>query len=149
VYNGYNNLNYISYSTKYNNIHALVMGLDEKGHLLWDNSFEIKSVTTYEHEQHFHFAGSADSFGILYYDNEIRSKVVYGNDVIGGKFYDDLVLSLTDTHTGVNSDIKFGGLENWYESTLYAYGVEKIWNMEVPGRTSGKEVFFIYKILYK
>ena len=149
-YYGYNTWGNMTYFLGYHYTHAVVIGFDEKGHLLWDNSFEIKDVTTYDLKQYVHVAGSGDSFALLYiYDNEIRSKVVYGNDLIEGKSYDDLALSFTDAHAEINPDSEFGGLENWYKNTLYAYGVEKIWNIRALGMKSSKDVFFINKIKYK
>jgi len=149
-YYGNSAWNSMGYFLGYHYTHAVVIGFDEKGQLLWDNSFEIKNVTTYNLKQYVHVIGSGDSFVLLYmYDNEIRSKVVYGNDIIEGKSYDDLALGFTDTHAEINPDSEFGGLENWYENTLYAYGVEKIRNIKVPGMKSSKDVFFINKIIYK
>lgn len=149
-YYGYNAWNSTGYFLGYQYTHAVVIGFDEKGRLLWDNSFEIKNVTTYDLKQYVHVVGTGDSYVLLYiYDNEIRSKVVYGNDIIEGKSYDDLALGFTDARADINPDSEFGGLENWYKNTLYAYGVEKIRNIQVPGMKSSKDVFFINKIIYK
>jgi hypothetical protein len=140
----------MSYFLGYHYTHAVVIGFDDKGKLLWDNSFEIKDVTTYTLKQYVHVVGSEDSFVLLYmYDNEIRSKVVYGTDLIEGKSYDDLEMSFKENYADINTDSEYGGLENWYGSVLYAYGVEKIRNAKIPGMKSSRDVFFINKILYK
>lgn len=149
-YYAYSSWNDMSYFLGYHYTHAVVIGFDDKGKLLWDNSFEIKDVTTYTLKQYVHVVGSEDSFVLLYmYDNEIRSKVVYGTDLIEGKSYDDLEMSFKENYADINTDNEYGGLENWYGSVLYAYGVEKIRNSKIPGLKSSRDVFFINKILYK
>ncbi len=143
-------MNDIAYFIGYQYTHAIVIGFDKKGKLLWDNSFEIKDVVTFDLKQYVHVARSGDSFVLLYlYDNEIRSKVVHGSDIIEGKSYDDLDMSFKDKYAEINSDSEYGGLENWYGNILYAYGVERVRNARVPGMKPQRDIFFINKIVYK
>ncbi len=149
-YSGYGSLNDIAYFMGYQYTHAIVIGFNKNGRLLWDNSFEIKDVVTMDLKQYVHVARSDDSFALLYlYENEIRSKVVHGSDIIEGKSYDDLDMSFKDNYAEINPDSEYGGLENWYGEVLYAYGVEKIRNAKVPGMKPQRDVFFINKIVYK
>ena len=151
-YNPYNSFNrYGDYGMMfdgYRYTHAVVVGFDERGRLLWDNSFEISDVESYDLEQFVHVTAHQDKIVLLYlYDNVIRTKIIEGNEVIEGKAFNDLKLSFEDDVVS-DSDSKYGGLKSWYGNTLFAYGIQKIKNTKDEGVKLSRKVFFINKISY-
>lgn len=133
----------------YKYTHAVVFGFDRRGRLIWDNSFEINDVISYTLEQFVHIVPSENNIALLYmYENEIRTKVIEGNEVLEGKNYNELKLSFEDDIAD-ESQREYGGLEKWYNGNLFAYGVLKIKNMRDEGVKLNREVFFINKIRYQ
>ena len=139
-----------SYTTfdGYKYTHAIVIGFDNKGRILWNNSFEIKDAIMYSLEPLVEVSLNGDNIVLLYnYENVIRSKIVQGRDVVEGKEFNDISLKFQDDEVR-NNDSDFGGLERWYDDTFYAYGIQKIWNDNEPGIKQSREVFFVNKIIY-
>ena len=127
--------------------HAVVMGFDENGKLLWDNSFEINDVKTFTLEQFVKLEVLPDRLALMYlFENEIRTKIIKGDLVIEGKSVDPI-------HTFNAGDIvkdeknERNKLEYWYNQYLYAYGVQDIVTPS-PYGTSRRRVFFINKVHY-
>jgi hypothetical protein len=48
-----------------------------------------------------------------------------------------------------DSGREYGGLEDWYDNTFYAYGVQNLSNKRDRGVKLNREVFFINKIIYE
>lgn len=140
---------YGSYFAGYRYTHAVVIGFDKKGKVLWDNSFEIEDVLTFNLEQFVHIDIKDDHIVLLYlYDNEIRSKIIKRKEVLEGKSFDAIKLSfgddvLRDTHSEIS------GLESWYDDTFYAYGTQQIKNMKDTGVKLNRHVFYINKVKYR
>jgi len=133
----------------YKYTHAVVFGFDRRGRLLWDNSFEINDVVSYTLDQYVHFSQSDDEMALVYmYENEIRTKIIQGNDVLEGKTFNDLKLSFEDDVVD-DTESEYGGLEKWYGGNLFAYGIQDIKNLKDEGVKLSREVFFINKIRYQ
>ncbi len=133
----------------YRYTHGVVAAFDSKGTMLWDNSFEIEDVLSYSLEQFIHAAFTDHGIVLLYlYDNQIRSKIISGNEVIEGKKFDDLKLSFEDDKVNNYTSTKIGGLEKWYGNTFIAYGVQRIKNLKDSGVKLNRKVFYINKIVY-
>lgn len=133
----------------YKYTHAVVFGFDRRGRLIWDNSFEINDVVSYSLDQFVHITPNEKEIALLYmYENEIRTKVIEGNEVLEGKNFNELKLSFEDDIAD-ESEGEYGGLEEWYHGNLFAYGVLKIKNMKDEGVKLNREVFFINKIRYE
>jgi hypothetical protein len=125
--------------------HAVVMGFDENGKLLWDNSFEINDVKTMTLEQFVKLEVKDDKIALLYlFDNKIRTKIIKNNQVLEGKSIDPLRTLETNDVVRKESTDK-SRLEYWYKDFMYAYGVQEIVN---PATKARKKVFFINKITY-
>lgn len=127
--------------------HAVVMGFDEDGRLLWDNSFEINDVKTYTLDQFVKLEVLPDRLALMYlYENDIRTKIIQGDRVLEGKTIDPI-------ETFRNNDVvrdernENNKLEYWYNNYLYAYGVQDIVSATEQG-SSKRRVFFINKIHY-
>jgi len=138
-----------TYFDGYKYTHALVFGFDRRGRLIWDNSFEIDDIQSYTLDQFVHVSMSDDELALLYvFENEIRTKVIEGNEVLEGKTFNELKLSFEDDIISTSED-EYGRLEKWYGGNLFAYGIHKIKNMKDDGVRLNREVFFINKIRYQ
>ena len=121
--------------------HAVVMGFNENGKLLWDNSFEINDVKTYTLEQFVKLEVQEDKIALLYlFDNELRTKIIKDNQVLEGKTFEGIKANEADLiakkETGSNR------LDYWYSNYFFAYGIQEISN-PISGK---RRVFFINKI---
>ena len=145
---GYPN-NYGMYFIGYRYTHAIVIGFDKEGNILWDNSFEIDDVLSYNLDQYVHADTRDGSIVLLYlYDNEIRTKIIQGSDVLEGKSFDEIKLSFEDDIVrDKESDIE--KLDHWFGNNYYAYGEQNIKNMKDTGVKLNRRVFYINKVRYK
>jgi len=133
----------------YRYTHAVLIGFDSEGNLLWDNSFEINDVVSYRLEQYVHTIVEEDRLVLLYlYEDQIRSKIIEKEQVIEGKSFNDIELKFQDDVVK-NNDYRVGGLEKWYDKNFIAYGVQKIRNLNDPDINLNREVFYINKIVYR
>ncbi len=136
------------YFEGYRYTHAVVIGFDHQGNLLWDNSFEINDVMSYNLKQFVHADPRKNEIVLLYnYENVIRSKIIREDEVIEGKSFNDILLKFQDDEVR-NNDSEYGGLEKWYDNRFYAYGIQKIKNLRDKGVKLNRRVFFINKIIY-
>ncbi|MCC5930684.1 MAG: hypothetical protein JJU28_15680 [Cyclobacteriaceae bacterium] len=132
----------------YKYTHAVVVGFDQNGKLLWDNSFEINDVISWNLEQFVYASPQQDKTVLLYlYDNVLRSKIIDGSEVIEGKSFNDMKLSFEDDFIESSND-RYGGLNYWYGNTFYSFGVHTIKRERELGIRQNREVFFINKIRY-
>lgn len=126
----------------YHYTHAVVMGFNLKGDLMWDNSFEINDVKTFTLEQFVKLEVRGDKIALLYlFDNELRTKIIHNDEVLEGKTFEPL-------KTAAQNDVvkrettNMNKLDYWYNDYFYAYGIQ-----EISNPTTGKRrVFFINKI---
>ena len=145
----YGSSSYNSFFEGYKYTHAVVFGFDRRGRLIWDNSFEINDIESYTLDQYVHVSSNEEEMALLYvFENEIRTKVIRGNEVLEGKTFNELKLSFEDDVVS-NSEDEYGGLEKWYGGNLFAYGIHKIKNLKDDGVRLNREVFFINKLRYK
>lgn len=126
----------------YRYTHAVVMGFDPDGRLLWDNSFEINDVRTFTLEQFVRLDTVDDKLMLVYlFDNKLRTKVIKGSQVLEGKTSEVLKTQVegeeprTDRN-GVNK------LNYWYNDYFIAHGVQEVLNPALGVR----RVFFINRI---
>lgn len=129
----------------YRYTHAVVMGFDLNGKLLWDNSFEINDIKTYTLEQFVKLEVQDDRIALLYlFDNELRTKIIKGNEVLEGKTFEPIKTIATDEIVK-KENADFNRLDYWYDNFFYAYGIQ-----EISSPDKGKRrVFFVNKISYR
>lgn len=129
----------------YRYTHAIVAGFNNDGELMWDNSFEIWDVLTFNLKERVKLLFEDNKIVMVYsYDGAIRSKVISENKVIDEKDVTTIETSYkTDkVKDDYNSDIDF-----WYDSYFIAYGYQKIKNED--RKNSGKRtVFYFNKIAF-
>lgn len=127
--------------------HAVVMGFDENGNLLWDNSFEINDIKTYTLEQFVKLEVLPDRLALMYvFENQIRTKIIKGDMVLEGKTIDP-ILTFRPEDVVRDDDYEKNKLEYWYNQYMYAYGIQDIETPGVKG-SSKRRVFFINKLYY-
>ena len=129
----------------YSYTHAVVMGFDQNGKLLWDNSFEINDVKTFTLEQFVKLEVQEDRIALLYlFENELRSKIIQDDEVLEGKTFEP-IRTIRENEIVKKEETELSKLEYWYQDYFYAYGIQEITN---PG-TGKRRVFFINKISYR
>lgn len=126
----------------YRYTHAVVMGFDLNGKLLWDNSFEINDVKTFTLEQFVKLEVQKDRIALLYlFENEIRTKIIKNDEVLEGKTFEP-IRTRAENEIVKKEETDFNKLDYWYHDFFFAYGVQEITN---PG-TGKRRVFFINKV---
>lgn len=130
----------------YRYTHAIIIGFDRDGNLLWDNSFEINDVKTYTLEQFVRFDVQEDKIVLLYlYDNQIRTKIIRNNEILEGQTIDP-IRTLNENDVVVKAKRNTSQLDYWYGDIFYAFGVHEIENETPTGRVEKRRVFFVNKI---
>src|SRR5690606_35371492 len=130
----------------YRYTHAVIIGFDRDGNLLWDNSFEINDVKTYSLEQFVRFDVQGDKIVLLYlYDNQIRTKIIRNSGVLEGQTIDPIP-TLHYNDVLVKARRNTSQLDYWYDANFYAYGIHEIENVAPGGGVEKRRVFFVNKI---
>lgn len=131
----------------YHYTHAVVMGFNEDGKLLWDNSFEINDVKTYTLEQFVKLEVLPDRLALMYvFENHIRTKIIQNEVVLEGKSVDP-IRTLRENEVVRNEKNATNKLEYWYNNYLYAYGVQDVVTPADQG-SFRRKVFYINKVYY-
>ena len=153
-FNSYGNFGYTPdfrrdpYFLGYKYTHAVILGFDQNCNILWDQTFKIEDIQTYSLEENVVVSASGDRVILMYLEeNEIRSKIVEGNEIIEGRTFNPVKLSY-ETDELKSKDPVVEGLKRWYDETFFAFGEQSIKNLSgVVGKTTRK-VFYINKIQY-
>ncbi len=153
-YPKYNNANFnYSYGFTrsfdgYKYTHAVIIAFDADGKLVYDNSFEINDVLTFQLKQMVNVSVQDHKVILLYtYENVIRSKIIQGDEVLEGKAFNEIALAFENDIIRTNNT-KMGGLKKWYGDYFFAYGVQKIKNLTPGGIEMNRKVFYVNKIVY-
>ena len=115
-YPGYGNLAFEGY--KYT--HAVIIAFSPEGKLVYDNSFEINDVQTFQLDQLVSLNVQDGKVILLYtYEDVIRSKIIQGNEVLEGKAFNEIELAFENDIVG-NNNSEVGGLKKWYGDYFFA-----------------------------
>lgn len=126
--------------------HAVVMCFTPDGKLLWDNSFEINDVKTFQLEQFVKIESRDDRIVLFYlFDNAIRTKVIQGDQVLEGKSIDPI--RTFSEREFVSREGSEGKLEYWYDNHLFAYGIQEI-SAQKSINAPKRRVFYVNKVTY-
>ncbi|QSE95953.1 hypothetical protein [Fulvivirga lutea] len=129
--------------------HAVLLGFNKQGDLLWDNSFEINDVKSFELEQFVHASVEKDKIALLYvFNDKIRSKIIKESEVIEDKELTPIRLKYDSDNLVDNSTI-IQGLNSWYDNVFITYGTQEIKNLTSGEVDLKRKVFFINKVIYK
>lgn len=127
--------------------HAVVMGFNKNGDLLWDNSFEINDVKTFTLEQFVKLQVVDDRIALAYqFQNRILTKIIKDDQVLEGKTSDPIATF------GQNEFVKKSSsdsekLEYWYNDFLFASGSHEVVNKNFA--TQSRKVFYINKLTFE
>lgn len=125
--------------------HAVVMGFDSQGRLLWDNTFEINDVKTFTLEQFVKLETQPDKIALLYlFDNQIRSKIIEGSNVIEGKTIEPIRILEGETLLRDRQNASKSRLNYWYKDNFYAYGIQQL----ASGPQGERTVFYVNKVSF-
>lgn len=132
----------------YKYTHAVVLAFDPNCNILWDQTFKIEDIQSYSLDKNVAVSASGENVVLMYLqENEIRSKVVQGNEIVEGRTFSPVRLSFENDELK-SKDPNVEGLERWYDETLFAYGEQSIRNpVGVTGKIQ-RRVFYINKIQY-
>lgn len=130
----------------YKYTHAVMIGFTREGKLLWDNSFEINDIKSFQLEQFVKIHPEKNRIVLLYlFQNIIRSKIINHDKVLEGKTYESLRgMKDGSTEIGFTESSK---LEYWYGKNFYVSGIQYVRSGDPNAGNSGK-VFFITKVTY-
>ena len=132
----------------YQYTHAVVVGFNRDGEVLWDNSFEINDVLLPTLEENIQVNVEKDRIILLYaFENEIRSRVLRKDDDIEEKSTVEIELTYEDDEVKSSSE-ELEALKPWYASNFYAYGTHKVKNSGDKS-VNNRRVFYINKITFK
>lgn len=132
----------------YKYTHAVVLAFDPNCNIIWDQTFKIEDIQTYSLEENVVVSASGDRVILMYLEeNEIRSKVVEGNDIVEGRTFNPVKLAF-ETDEVKSRDPSVEGLKKWYGETLFAYGEQRIKNPSAVAGQTYRKVFYINKIQY-
>jgi hypothetical protein len=142
--NSWVNPNFIGY----NYTHAVVVGFDKVGNILWDNSFEINDVLSLSLNEFVKVDVQDDKIVLLYiYENLLRAKIIKDGEIVEGKSFDPIALKFqSDEVKDTNKHME--GMDNWFDGNFYAYGVQDIKNLKDKDVKLNRKVFYINKIQY-
>ncbi|HET8859035.1 hypothetical protein [Marivirga sp.] len=131
----------------YKYTHAVIVAFDDNGNLLWDNSFEIKDLKSFQLEEHVQLAFLDQQIVMLYlFDQKLQIKIIEGDEIVEGKYSEELKLMYENDEMRGN-DENLEGLEKWYGNNFYAFGVNKVKNLRDEDIKLNRKVFFINKIV--
>jgi hypothetical protein len=129
----------------YRYTNAIIACFNNKGELLWDNSFEIWNILTFNLRERVKVLLDVDDI-MLAYSNEgsIASKIIHGDKVIEGKQYTKIETNYTNDKliSDYNSDMEY-----WYGDYFISYGYQNIKN--VMQNKSKRTVFYFNKIAFQ
>ena len=129
----------------YQYTHAVAVGFNKSGQLIWDNSFEINDLRTFQLRQFVKIKTEKDRILLMYlFHNVIRTKIIHDNEVLEGKTSDQMKSKFEDEvldKESTNTD----QMDYWYGNYLYAFGTQTLKNKQ----GSSRKVFFVNKITYR
>ncbi|MFA4851749.1 MAG: hypothetical protein WC599_04445 [Bacteroidales bacterium] len=118
--------------------HAVVAAFDKEGNKLWDNSFAIQDVLTYNLKEKVKVMFDGDNIVLTYsHDGYLKSQIIKGNEIVQSK-EETKIETLNEgdkVKQNWSSDMDF-----WYDNYFLSWGYQKIKN-------KGKRtVFYFNKI---
>ena len=126
----------------YRYTHVFLCLLDQKGHMVWDNSVTMPTVTSYTLEELATVQAAGDTVTVLLRDQ--ASEVTVNRLVRGEVIETSLALSLPHAFER-DETLKSSHLqvEAWYGDRLLVWGEQKLLNKTMPAGAISREVFFI------
>lgn len=120
--------------------HAVVAGFDQKGNLIWDNSFSFDNVKSMDLKEKVKIKLDNDDITLVYSNKgKLASKIVKGNEVVEG----NKIIDVSTQQEGDRvRDTETDDIEFWHQNYYLAWGYQKIANKNGGSR----KVFYLNKI---
>ncbi len=135
--------NYYDVFDGYRYTNALVVCFDKAGKLLWNNSFEMSDIISYNLKERVNVLFDNEDIVLTYsYGGEIKYKIIRGNEVVQDK--EDIEIATSYQNDKVKSDY-FSDMDYWYDNYFIIYGYQKI-NREENNDKGTKKVFYMTKM---
>jgi hypothetical protein len=127
----------------YKRSHAVVLGFNKQGELLWDNAFPLKDLTTYQLVHALELGHMPDGRVVMAYPR--GEKIIY-SIMNKDKFMDEETEAtiLTYEEDEKIQDTAWSGIIRWYGNSFAAYGFHRLKPKGSPPRT----VFYINKVSF-
>lgn len=126
--------------------HAIAAAFGKNGDLLWDNSFEVMDVVSFELKPRVKALPDGNELLLVYaFNGELKSKVIAAGTVVEGK--NTVKIEAAKPNDKIKESYG-SGIEYWYNNYFIAYGYQKIKNPTNTGNTK-RRVFYFNKIAYK
>ncbi|WP_299704465.1 hypothetical protein [uncultured Pontibacter sp.] len=127
----------------YKRTHAVALGFDRDGILLWDNTFPIPDIVTSDLVHAIEIACLPDGRFVMAYPE--REKIYYGLMEGNKPIEEDTYLELMPYEEDEKiTSTDYPGLISWYGPHFAAFGYQRIRNPKGPNRT----VYYITKISF-
>jgi hypothetical protein len=108
----------------YRYTHAVILGINKNGRLIWDNAFEINDVKTFKQEQFVRAIPNDDKINLIYcFEDNLKLKTIRSNKVIENKTA--LPLEVFSAEKKIIST-KSPTLTYWKNNTILVYGIQEI-----------------------
>lgn len=142
-FNNFSNRQFDGYRTT----HALVCGFDQRGNLLWDNTFVLKDVVRDDLTETVRLQPLPDGrLAMAYLDEEkLHYKIIDGANPSPNDLHVNLQTSAVPTVREKALDTSEEGLLTWYGGRFLAYGYQRVRSEGAASR----EVFFVNSISFK
>jgi hypothetical protein len=134
-----------SYFVGYKFTHAVAFEFTPEGSLVWDNSFELEDVLSYDLDQKVHVKINGPKTVMSYsYENELRTKILVNGEIEEGEAFTTVALKYADDEFSDRlSQDSF--LQPWYDDWFFAYGIQRIQNNKNLQVEPNRRVFYINK----
>jgi hypothetical protein len=130
----------------YRYTHAVVCGFDKTGNLLWDNSFEINDLVSYDLDEVVQVNIEPDRIVLAYpFEGTINTKVIKGNNILKNK---ENYKILTNFEHDKVDESEPARVARWYDQYFLVWGEQTITNRKDQGVKAEREVFYLNKIIY-
>ncbi len=131
-----NNYNLVFDGYRYT--HAVILGINAEGRLLWDNAFEINDVKTFKQEQFVKAVPQAEKINLIYsFEDNLKVKTIRFNQVIENKTTMPFEVFSSEKRILKTKDPT---LTYWYNKYILAYGIQEV---TTPATGTTNTVFFV------
>ena len=132
----------------YNHTHAIIVGFDINGKIIWDNSIELNDIISIEEKKYVKVNLNNQSkkiFLLYFHKGIIKLKLIHQNKNLFDK--SSIELSALNKQDIIQESEKImEGFQHWYENNYFAYGIQKIKNKKDKDVKLNRRVFYINKI---
>lgn len=132
----------------YRYTHAIVAAFDKDGERLWDNTFEIMNILTFNLKERVKVLrnNETDEVVLVYsYAGQLHSKVIEGSKVVERK--QTTKIEAKNKNDKVKADYD-SDMEYWYDNYFITWGYQRIKDKGKGIGNKRRQVFYFTKIAY-